>query len=101
MEINIEIELVECCSCHILFWVSVETVERWKKSKKTFYCPNGHSMVYTGISDKKKIKDATDRADRLLICCTKKAEDITKLERSIIGHKGAYAKLKKKTLGAE
>lgn len=96
MDRNIEIELIECCSCHIPFWVSVELIRSLKKSKDNFYCPNGHSQVFTGISDAQKIKDATDRANRLQICCVNKAEEITKLEKSIIGHKGAYGKLKKK-----
>lgn len=96
MEELIKIELAECCKCHIPFWVSIETVERWRRSKETFYCPNGHSMSYQGKSDKQKIKEALDKADRLQVCCSNKGEEIKKLEKSIIGHKGAYAKLKKK-----
>ena len=35
MERNVKTELVECCSCHIPYWVSMETVDSWRRTKKT------------------------------------------------------------------
>lgn len=53
-----EVKLIQetCCSegCGIMFWLADEYRERLVSTKRSFYCPNGHSMSYQGESDKVK-----------------------------------------------
>ena len=55
-----DVKLVEetCCreGCGILFWIAADYQARLVSSKRSFYCPNGHSMSYTGESDAWKIR---------------------------------------------
>lgn len=44
---NEELCEVDCCSCGISFKFSKKIEEMWRKSEKTFYCPNGHTLVWT------------------------------------------------------
>lgn len=35
-----------CAECGIVFSFSNKIGELWRKSKKTFFCPNGHSLLW-------------------------------------------------------
>lgn len=35
---------VDCCDCGIQFKFNKKIEEMWRKSGKTFHCPNGHSL---------------------------------------------------------
>lgn len=37
----------ECIHCGVAFYFPTTCKDFKKKKKETFYCPNGHSMVYT------------------------------------------------------
>jgi RNase P subunit RPR2 len=37
-----------------------------KRDKATFYCPNGHSQCYTGLSDKEKLEQERARHQETL-----------------------------------
>ena len=49
LEISTSIKLVteECCACGIVFAMPQQVNERLRTKGGTFYCPNGHSQVYT------------------------------------------------------
>ena len=49
LEISTTVKLVteECCACGIVFAMPQEVNERLRTKGGTFYCPNGHSQVYT------------------------------------------------------
>lgn len=53
------VNLVEetCCTegCGITFWLGKDYHDRLVSTKRSFYCPNGHSMHYLGESDGAKI----------------------------------------------
>lgn len=55
----VEVKIIEetCCTdgCGIMFWIAEDFRNRLISTKRTFYCPNGHSMSYQGESDKQKI----------------------------------------------
>lgn len=55
MEIKIEQET--CCAegCGITFWLEQRYRARLLSTKRSFCCPNGHSMNYQGESDKDTI----------------------------------------------
>lgn len=62
---TIQLYCEECPSCHLLFWMSQDHHNRLVSSKKSFYCPNGHSQSYTGKTDKQKLIEAEDMVGRL------------------------------------
>ncbi len=49
LEISTTLKLVteECCACGIVFAMPQQVNERLRTKGGTFYCPNGHSQVYT------------------------------------------------------
>jgi len=49
LEISTTVKLVteECCACGIVFAIPQQVNERLRTKGGTFYCPNGHSQVYT------------------------------------------------------
>lgn len=48
MKINItkDYEEVDCCGCGIVFMIGLEYQKTLRENKKTFYCPNGHTLSY-------------------------------------------------------
>ena len=55
--VEVSLSEIECCSCHITFWVTAMHKERLLSSKESFFCPVGHSMVYGGKTDAAIIKE--------------------------------------------
>jgi len=51
----------DCINCGVLFAMSEELYDKRQGDKQSFYCPNGHSMVYRGKTDAQKLKDAEAR----------------------------------------
>jgi hypothetical protein len=39
-----------CCKCGILFSMPAHYIDSRRKDKETFYCPNGHRLVFGGPS---------------------------------------------------
>ena len=37
----------ECCHCGVIFGVPEICGKNYRKTKQTFYCPNGHGQSYT------------------------------------------------------
>lgn len=60
VEFNVQVGLVTetCAACGVVFALTNELKDELLKTKRTFFCPNGHQQHYTGESDK-------DRAARL------------------------------------
>ncbi|GAJ12235.1 unnamed protein product, partial [marine sediment metagenome] len=70
LEISTTVKLVteECCACGILFAMPQQVNERLRTKGGTFYCPNGHSQVYTEPDIevlKRKLRAAESRATNL------------------------------------
>jgi Zn finger protein HypA/HybF involved in hydrogenase expression len=47
LALSLRFETMECCNCGVLFAISNELQDNFRKTKKSFYCPNGHSQSYT------------------------------------------------------
>jgi len=70
LEISTTVKLVteECCACGILFAMPQQVNERLRTKGGTFYCPNGHSQVYTEPDIevlKRQLRAAENRATNL------------------------------------
>jgi hypothetical protein len=67
MEISIETELKfkieECINCGIKFCIPLEFQKKLLESHKSFYCPNGHSMIYSGKTEAEKLRDELKRKE--------------------------------------
>ncbi len=46
-------ELQECSSCSITFGLTREFIDFCKRNDHTFYCPNGHKLIFTESTTKK------------------------------------------------
>jgi hypothetical protein len=66
---------IECCNCGVVFLVSERLHLSWRRTKQTFYCPNGHGQSYTKST-------AAILEERL----AKKDEEIQKLQKELLRH---------------
>lgn len=78
--ITTEVDLVveECITCGVPFAMTKELIESLQYTGKTFYCPNGHTMIFGGEreklqrrlkqleNDRNWYKDEVDRKTRQL-----------------------------------
>jgi hypothetical protein len=58
----------ECYQCGVLFAMTEEHQRYFldQRAKANFYCPNGHSQCYTGLSDKEKLDQEKARHQETL-----------------------------------
>lgn len=67
MELKAEVKIEEhtCASegCGVSFWVSEAFGGRRRDDHKTFYCPNGHTLVYKGETDSQKLARVRNEKD--------------------------------------
>jgi hypothetical protein len=70
MEVEMGIEV--CCSCGISFCVPKEYINKLRKTHKTFWCPNGHSLHYPGKSEAEKLREQ--------LATTQRERDLSKAE---------------------
>lgn len=47
-----------CCNCGVAFAIPLDMQRRLIVSRKSFYCPNGHSMSYTGPTAEQRAEQA-------------------------------------------
>lgn len=66
MDLTLEYVVVTCprVGCGLTFGVPIAWTARRREDHATFYCPNGHSMSYTGENDAEKAKRLTDQLTR-------------------------------------
>lgn len=80
---------IECCNCGLLFGVSPNYLENLKKSKKLFYCPNGHGQSFS--------KSTAEYLKEQLAAAEEKVATLTLANRSLEGDLSrAKRKAKKK-----
>ena len=85
---------VECFSCGTPFALSRDFYENRLTDKKRWYCPNGHSQVFVGLSDKKKLEQARAQITHL-------GDQKDAAQRSADAYKGHFTRVKKKVERAE
>lgn len=69
-----EIVIEECIECGTKFGIN-KTLHTYKKeNKKTFYCPNGHSMSYTK-SEAEKLREIIAQKNKSLEYLRKQEAD--------------------------
>lgn len=59
-----EVLITEACiTCGVVFAMPDGLQARLLETRRSFYCPNGHSMSYTGKTEAEKQKEARQRAE--------------------------------------
>lgn len=79
----------ECCECHMLFAMTKDFYNECydNRPNKSFCCPKGHSMHYTGISDVKRLKEQLSNVQS---CCDRYRTKVDELEEKIPRIRGGY-----------
>ncbi len=65
LEIPVVINKMTCSDCGVAFGVPEYYETTRKSDHKTFYCPNGHGLTFTGKTDQDTIKDLNLQLDAL------------------------------------
>ena len=98
---------ITCKVCGTEFCMSDEIYQNRKDDGLSFWCPAGHSLVFTEsraeiIKELKAENQALkDRADYFYQLARKRQEEIRQLERRINGYKGYIVRVKNQQQRAE
>ena len=93
---ELEIVIEECIECGAKFGMT-KTLHKWKKdNKKTFFCPNGHSMSYTEGEAERLLKIIADKDRSLAYFRRMEQERIDKIKADLDAKKAKREAAKKK-----
>ena len=92
---TLEIVMEECIQCGVKFGMT-STYHTWvKENKKSFFCPNGHSMSYSkGEAD--RLRDIIAEKDRSLAYFRKLEAERNEAAKQKLAEKQAKRAAKKK-----
>ena len=79
-----------CIECGILFAMPADYIKTRQETGKSFYCPNGHSMVYgkgTATALREQLKDAEERARRLAAQLVSATDQLQATKKELQRHK--------------
>ena len=68
-----------CITCGVPFGLPQSLDTALRNSHKSFFCPNGHSQVYTAESEEEKLRKQLAERDRLLQVRNTQLDDARKL----------------------
>ncbi len=62
--INVNFLLEQCCSCNIYFYIPESKYNTCKADGSNFFCPNGHSLIYSDneLTKEKKRREWAERS---------------------------------------
>ncbi len=86
-------ELQDCCKCGVEFGVPGGYTHHRQRDKKSFYCPNGHSMSYTE-SEADRLRRERDRLQQRL---AQRDDEIVAEQKRTAAYKGQVTRLKKRS----
>lgn len=95
-----EFQQLRCCSCDVLFCVTVTLHQQRREDKKSFWCPNGHqqSFVRGAVDD---LREELERKKRSLESLSQRAvqlaERAARAEGAAKRSKRALAKLRRES----
>jgi hypothetical protein len=99
IDTTVRIAPIECCKCHVLFWLSAQHSRRLEDEGETFYCPAGHSQSYKDTifvrhkAELEKLKQSYERANQQTRNCLERRETALTNERNKhIAMKGIHTK---------
>ncbi len=81
--VNVEIVPEVCPQCNIMHWIPEEHQDRLKKTKETFYCPNGHIASYQGKTDAQKLKEEKEKYEQFYKDYSQASDEAARLKRQL------------------
>jgi hypothetical protein len=88
---SLEVVLETCITCGCQFCMPSQLHSKVKENHTSFYCPNGHSMAYTGPTQAQKLQK---QVDQLTYEKNQLQNKIIELERFPIKKRKPYTKRK-------
>lgn len=82
---DVPLELHTCAThgCGVAFWLPVGFADRRRQDKQELFCPNGHSLVYGGKTDKEKLLDLQREVHNGNMIRADKDAEIERLNRKL------------------
>lgn len=80
---TVKVIIDKCISCGTSFGIEEELLLELQKTGRVFYCPNGHSMVYSEPFEK-QLKNAKEQAKWWKAEAEAKAQQLTEAHDNII-----------------
>lgn len=63
---RVDLFISDCANCGVIFGIPATLEERRREDHRSFYCPNGHTMYFSGPTPtEKRLKEEKERAARL------------------------------------
>jgi hypothetical protein len=87
------IHTLQCADCTMTFGVPRRFEEDRRKDHKTFFCPNGHTNVFSGESENEKMRRERDIARQQV---ARAEEDAARARRAAINAQKETKRLKKR-----
>lgn len=64
--VRVDLFVTDCANCGVVFAMTEEFEERRRDDHRTWYCPNGHPLVFKGKSDADRERERAEAAEREL-----------------------------------
>jgi hypothetical protein len=100
MDITVALTAMDCPSCAVIFAVPDRLDKERREDGHAFYCPNGHSMSYSGEITKLRARLKDAERDREWFKEAERHERETRqlVERRLAATKGAVTKLRRRVI---
>lgn len=88
-----------CCVCGVVFAVPSSFLDKRREDGKDFFCPNGHTLLYTKTETQRlreelaRTKAQLDQRDARIVTLR---DTVAQSERRINGYKGVTTRLKRR-----
>lgn len=101
MQVTQELVTEVCCNCGVVFaWPSDLRDRCLRDHSRSFYCPNGHSMSFTGKTAEEKLREqlaaSRRRAEMAEEASRRNREDARAARRQAAAYKGQLTRARKR-----
>lgn len=89
--------VTDCCSCGVEFAIPDRLISQRRMDGKNFYCPNGHSMVFSEPTEKKlqrELEAVRAERDRARARATATRDQLDAAERSKSALRGVNTRIR-------
>lgn len=76
-----EFVVLTCCNCGMQFAMTADFRRRRLDDRKWFYCPAGHSQVFTGATEAQRLREQLERAQASAAVARRERDQISKAHR--------------------
>lgn len=94
---NTDLTTEICCNCGVQFAMPTELWQERKQDGKGFYCPNGHSMVFTN-SVETKLREAEERLREVNAYSSSLSHQLNGALKQVSIKKGVITRLKHRAM---